>query len=109
MPVPRESFSLLTGKVAQCLRTAESGRSAPGFFCPECGTRIWHEPVIARRTVHVRVGTLDDPSWASPIAHMWTSRKKTHVLIPEHVIQFRKQPDASDREKLVEAWNSVIA
>jgi hypothetical protein len=104
MPVFRENFSLLTGKVAQCLRTAESGRSTPGFFCPECGTRVWHELAIARRVVHLRVGTLDDPSWASPIAHMWLSRKKRHVVIPDDVIQFTTQPQASDRERLVEAW-----
>lgn len=107
MPVLRENFSLLTGKVAQCMRTAESGRITPGFFCPECGTRVWHEMVYAKRTYNLRAGTLDDPNWASPIAHMWTSRKKPHVIIPDDVIQFPEQPKPSDRQLLVDAWNEA--
>jgi hypothetical protein len=109
MPVPRESFALLTGKVAQCLRTAESGRTTPGYFCPECGTRVWHEPIFARRTVHVRAGTLDDPSWASPIAHMWLSRKKPYVILPPEALRFDGQPEAADRERLSEAWRVATA
>ena len=109
MPVRREHFALLTGNVAECLRTAESGRLMPGFFCPECGTRVWHQPPITKRTILVRPGTLDDPSWATPIAHMWTSRKKAHVVIPEDVIQFKSQPNASDRERLSAAWNHAVS
>ena len=108
LPVPRENFALLTGKVAQCHRTAESGRVTPGFFCPECGTRMWHEPPFARRTIHVRAGTLDDPSWASPVGHMWLSRKKAHVIIPPDVLRFEAQAQAGDREALIAAWEAAI-
>ena len=108
MVVMREDFKLLTGKVEQCLRTAESGRILPGFFCPECGTRVWHEPVFARRTIHLRPGTLDDPSWTSPIAHIWLARKKPHVVLPPDVIQFREQPHASDRQILIDAWSAAM-
>jgi hypothetical protein len=107
--VLREDFKLLTGKVETCMRTAESGRITPGFFCPECGTRVWHEPPFARRTLHFRPGTLDDPSWASPIAHMWLSRKKRHVQLPPDVIQYEAQALAGDRDRLVEAWKAATS
>jgi len=107
MPVLREHFEV-TGMVAKCLRTAESGRIMPGFFCPECGTRVWHEPVFAKRSVFVRAGTLDDPSWASPIAHFWLSRKKSHVILPPDVLCFEGQPSPKERERFLDAWAEAV-
>ncbi len=63
MFVARENFTLTGGTASRCERTAESGRIVPGFFCPECGTRVWHEPGHSPHMVNIRAGTLDDPSW----------------------------------------------
>lgn len=108
MLLPRDHFTLVTGKVQKCHRTAESGRVLPGYFCAECGTRVWHEPTWTKKTINLRAGTLDDPYWASPIAHMWVSRKKPHVILPEG-LYFDAQPLSSDRNRLIAAWQACVA
>jgi hypothetical protein len=58
----------------------DSGRTKSCFFCPECGTRIYHQ---TENGISVKAGTLDDTSWLKPDAHYWTKRKQWWVLIPD--------------------------
>lgn len=106
MFVRRQDF-VVSGTASRCERTAESGRIVPGFFCPECGTRIWHEPVHSPNTINIRAGTLDDPSWAVPIGHIWVERKKPHVVLDPDAILVRGQP--GDRQMLIDAWARATA
>ena len=90
--VSAESFRILQGAVKKFTRSSDSGRSIACAFCPECGTRLFHEPAYAPGAVNVKPGTLDDTSWLRPMAHAWTSSKQPWVPIPEGVPCFEKQP-----------------
>ena len=82
-----------TGALKMFRRVAESGLGVKCFFCPECGTRIYHEPErMNGMAVNVRAGTLDDTSRLSPVAHGWTKSKQTWFELPDGVTKFEEQP-----------------
>ena len=43
MVIPKPQFTLLQGELKSFTRSSESGRPVTCCFCPECGTRIYHE------------------------------------------------------------------
>jgi hypothetical protein len=61
----------------------DSGRIKSCYFCPDCGTRIYHQ---TENGISVKAGTLDDTSWMRPDAHYWTKRKQPWVVIPDGVL-----------------------
>jgi len=90
--VKREAFHLLQGQLKTFTRSSDSGRPVGCAFCPECGTRIYHEPRYVDGVGNLKPGTLDDTSFLEPIAHAWTSSKQRWVAIPEGVKTFDTQP-----------------
>jgi hypothetical protein len=72
--VASDSFRLLKGRLKTFSVVCDSGRTKHCAFCPDCGTRIYHQ--IVERVVSVKPGTLDDTSWLAPAAHYWTGRKQ---------------------------------
>lgn len=90
--VDRDAFTLLAGVLKTFTRTSDSGRTVMGAFCPECGTRIFHEPRYLDGVVNVKPGTLDDTSWLTPSVHAWTGSKQAWLRIPEGVAAFERQP-----------------
>ncbi len=89
--VPRESFSL-SGETKTFTRPADSGATVACAFCPECGTRIFHQPSSLPDTVNVKPGTLDDPSWVEPALHLFVASKQPWTPIPEGVPRFDGAP-----------------
>ena len=67
--------------------------------------RLWHEPLNAPQLTMVAAGTLDDPSWAIPVAHIWTSRAAPSANIPAGVLSFEKGP--ADRAELIAAFEKI--
>ena len=54
------------------------------MFCPDCGTRVWHDREgVDWPTVSIEGGSLDQPLDLSAAVHVWTSRKLPGVVIPE--------------------------
>ena len=79
------------GELKMFERSSDSGRPLKCFFCPECGTRIYHQPSHAP-VVNIRAGTLDDTSGFEPKMHAWVSSKQSWVSIPEGVPTHATQP-----------------
>ena len=50
----------------------------------------------------IAAGTLDDPSWVVPVAHIWTSRAAPSAHIPEGVYVADEGP--ADRNELIAAF-----
>jgi hypothetical protein len=82
-----------TGRLASWERKTASGSRTQGFYCPDCGGRIYH--VSNRRVgwLMVKAGTLDDTSWLVPSAHIWVSRKQPWVTLDPAVPAHETQPD----------------
>lgn len=85
--VPRESFVRESGDLDQY---------RDNFRCATCGTSLWSDPPEAAYLTMVAAGTLDDPGWAIPVAHVWTSRAAPSAVIPEGVPAWEKDPPNRD-------------
>jgi hypothetical protein len=72
VPVPRESFSLLSGSARYYVKTAESGSRRRHHFCGDCGA-----PVASTQDEDVppayslRVGCLQERALLPPVAQVW--------------------------------------
>jgi hypothetical protein len=102
MAVRKEEVELTLGEVKAFAKPADSGRVVGVRFCRDCGTRLWHVPAHSPHLLTVTVGTLDDMSWAEPVAHVWTKSKMPWVTIAPGLLAFDGQPEA--REPIYEAW-----
>ena len=91
--VPRESFRVTKGAPECWTRRADSGRRLRCFFCPACGSRLWHEREGVADSLSVKAGSLDELIDFSTAIHIWTSRKLPGFDIPEAAVQFPEEPD----------------
>jgi hypothetical protein len=85
-PVPSERFRIVAG--ADLLRGFESSAGKQRMFCSRCGS-----PIISRRddmpeVVRVRVGAIDGPINARPVAHFWVGSKADWWDINDELPQF---------------------
>jgi hypothetical protein len=103
----RSAFRHEQGEVARYRKRADSGRDADYVRCAACGTRVWHEPLSAPQYVFVAAGTLDDPSWVVPAAHIWISRAAPSANIPAGVYACELGP--ADRKDLIAAFDAARA
>ena len=105
--VASEDFRHEQGEVASFRKRADSGREADYFRCAHCGTRLWHQPLASKQWVMVAAGTLDDPSWVVPAAHIWVSRAAASASIPEGVARWEQGP--ADRAELIAAFAAAAS
>jgi hypothetical protein len=92
MVVPAERFRLLQGEPKSFGRAGESGRVVTGWFCPECGTRLYHTPGKLAGNVNIKPGTLDDTSELRPAVHVWTRSAQGWFAMPPDTTCHETQP-----------------
>ncbi len=80
LAVAIDDFHLETGSLRSFNVLCDSGRTKQCAFCPECGTRIYHQTGSA---MSIKAGTLDDTTALHPDAHYWTARKQSWFDLPE--------------------------
>jgi hypothetical protein len=73
--------------------TAFSGATKACYFCPTCGTRLWHGSSAAPDIVTLKVGTLDNSADIAPRAHLWVSKKQAGISLDPSAPVFDTQPD----------------
>jgi hypothetical protein len=84
---------LLTGRLGHWTRSTDSGGSLTCFFCPDCGSRVWHGDREREDEISIKGGSLDEPVDLADATHIWTSRKLSGVIIPEGNRQYPGEPD----------------
>ncbi|QRM30459.1 GFA family protein [Microvirga sp. VF16] len=84
---------LLTGKLSHWTRPTDAGRTLTCFFCPYCGSRVWHGNKDQEDEISLKGGSLDEPVDLTDAIHIWTSRKLNGVVIPEGNRQYPGKPD----------------
>lgn len=84
---------LMQGALQRWSRPADSGRTVDCFFCPDCGSRVWHGSKDWDETISIKGGSLDEPVDLGAAVHIWTCRKLPGVTIPEHARQHAMEPD----------------
>ena len=73
-------------------RLAASGRRVRCAFCPDCGSRLWHE-ALDGDYISLKGGSLDEPVDLSQAIHIWTASKLPGTVIPPGVQQFAGEPE----------------
>ena len=94
LEVPRAALRLTRGTPRRWSRETDSGRRLACVFCPDCGSRLWHEAADGiAETLTIKAGSLDEPVDLTPAIHIWAARKLAGVLIPAHARQFPGEPE----------------
>ena len=91
--VPRSGFRITKGSPSFWTRLADSGRHVRCAFCPDCGSRLWHEREGIADTITIKAGSLDEPVDMAEAIHIWTSRKLPGMQIQGEAAQFSEEPD----------------
>jgi hypothetical protein len=82
---------LISGEPKCWTRPSDSGRLKKCYFCGTCGIRLWHEPA-GSGFLHIKPGTLDDPSQLAPRSGGWTKRKAPWLTIDGLKTSYNTQP-----------------
>jgi hypothetical protein len=90
--VPKDGFSITKGDVKGFSSTSAKGNQVTRKFCPDCGTPMFSELAANPAVWVIKAGTMDDASWLTPGATLWTSTAQPWAHIDEALPQFEKDP-----------------
>ena len=85
-----------TGRLESWERATDLGTRTRCFFCPKCGSRVYHQGTATPDQATIKGGSLDDTSRLTPSAHIWVSRKQPWVALDPDVPAHPTQPDDLD-------------
>ena len=91
--VPRAAFRLTQGTPKFWSRATDAGHTLECAFCPDCGSRLWHQQRGNAETISVKGGSLDEPVDLRRAVHIWTSRMLPGIIVPEGAAQFPGEPE----------------
>jgi len=92
LPVRVGDFAI-EGRLESWERDTATGTRTRCYFCPSCGSRLYHRSNATPDRVTVKGGSLDDAGWLRPAAHIWVSRKQPWVAIDPALPAHETQPD----------------
>ncbi len=98
----QDTMEITKGELARHDWEVESGAHRYGEFCGGCGVRIRHGDVPSRGVYSLRGGTLDDPHWAEPVAHIWVGSALSWFKLPHGHLTFDGQP--ADYTPIIETY-----
>jgi hypothetical protein len=87
----RAGLRVTAGEPRFWTRDADSGRRVRCAFCPDCGSRLWHEGEATPRSVTIKAGCLDDPVDAAGAIRIWTSRRLPGIALQRRRPVLRRQ------------------
>ncbi len=91
LPVAKRDLTLVSGALKEWRRLADSGRELACYFCPDCGSRVYHSSSLGPDYWHLKPGTLDDTSWITPVAQVWTDSAQPWLELAD-LASFPRQP-----------------
>ena len=91
--VRRNDLRLTRGRPSSWVRSADSGNRLRCWFCPDCGSRLFHESEPSGDDwASVKGGSLDEPVDFAKAVHIWTARKVPGFVIPPGAEQYPGEP-----------------
>ena len=91
--VPRTGLRLTRGTPSFWSRATDTGKRLHCAFCPDCGSRVWHEGAPDNPIVSLKGGSLDQPVDLRGAIHIWTARMLPGVVLLEGAMTFPGEPD----------------
>lgn len=92
--------------LAMFSRTSDAGALREGWYCPDCGVRIWHGTRQSPE-INIKAGTLDDTSWLVPAGHIWTRSMQPFFRPGEEDLIYEAQPD-DNYDALRSRWRDMF-
>ncbi len=87
----KESTIQLIGSLKSFSWVSDSGRLNSGFFCPDCGNRIYNNPERLNGIITLKPGTLDNTSWLYPESFQWMKSAQDWIVVPENMKIWSRQ------------------
>jgi hypothetical protein len=72
-------------------------------FCSACYTRMFNKNSALPDMIFLRAGTISDSQRLEPIAHIWTKRKQSWLVVPDDIPAFEGSPTPEQFGAVVEA------
>jgi hypothetical protein len=72
--------------------TTDSGNQSTRYFCPDCGSRLYGRNSGRPTIISIAVGCLEDHSWYSPGAVVFTKRRQYWDLTSTEIPNFEAMP-----------------
>ncbi len=86
----------------------EDGSNKRCAFCPDCGTRLFHDDGEGSAERSVKAGSLDDTRDLRPVAHIWLRSAQPWVVIDrDKMACFEQEPE--DEAELERRWREQNA
>ncbi len=85
-PVPASGFLLLSGQ--ELLREYESSAGKFRVFCGNCGSPLYSRNTAIPGVLRLRIGLLDTPLQARPVAHIYASSHAEWETITDALPQY---------------------
>lgn len=92
LQVRRGDLAVTRGQPAAWERGTDAGNRLACWFCPDCGTRLYHENNPSRGWATVKPGSLDAPVDFRAAVHIWTSRALPGVVFPADATTYPEEP-----------------
>ncbi len=89
-----DDLVVTAGQPAVWTRPTRAGGTLACFFCPTCGSRLWHGDPARDPVLSVKGGGLDRPPDLTGAKHIWVSRKLPGVAIPPDAETWPEEPPA---------------
>ena len=90
--VPRSAVSRSGSEPGAHAVEAESGATVTRRVCSACGSPLFSELSANPEIFVIKAGTLDDPSWLRPAAHIWTESAQPWAELQADLPKFPKNP-----------------
>lgn len=99
--IPEETLQV-TGEIRTWARTTtESGVPQIAHECPTCGVRVFSKTARTPGRLTLRLGTLDNTGWVSPVVALWMQSAQPWVRLPEEMLAYdRGDADWGEAAKL---------
>ena len=91
LAVPKGAVTI-SGESKIFEKSADSGNTVTRRFCPECGSPLFSELSASPGLMIIKVGSLDDPSWAKPTMNIWTDSAQPWCELSDELPRHGKQP-----------------
>ncbi len=82
----------INGEAKGFTTTTDSGNQNTRYFCPTCGSRLYGLNSGRPGTITIAVGCLDDQSWFSPNAVVYTRRRQHWDITNTDIPNFEAMP-----------------
>lgn len=90
--VASADLTVLSGTPKRFTRPAAVGGTLDCFFCPDCGTRVWHGDPARLDQISIKGGSLDRVPDLAGARHIWISRALPGIAIPDGVDRHLAEP-----------------